>query len=112
MEEFSFQSPSQGRIVVEAGFDTDGASIPRALRGVYAADGPWMAAAVIHDRLYWGQELPRAAADTVFLEGLTALGIPWARRQLFYRSVRAFGWINWQANAKKKASEAAVSKSP
>ena len=37
---------------VPVGFETDFASIPRVARAIYAPDGPWAPAAVIHDFLY------------------------------------------------------------
>jgi hypothetical protein len=118
-EPFTFMSPTLGPVVVEKGFDTDGASVPRAFWAIYPADGGYLPGALVHDMLYWHQAaceggipITRAQSDTVFLEAMTALGIPWARRRLLYSAVRAFGWKAWADNAKKKASEAAVSKSP
>jgi hypothetical protein len=99
---FAFLSPTLGRIEVEPGFDTDYASVPRLFWSIYPPDGSYRAAAVIHDWLYWnlateplGPRITREQADQVFLEALTALEIPWARRHLLHKSVRAGGWLPW-----------------
>lgn len=99
---FVFVSPSQGKITVEKGFDTDYASIPRAFWAIYPPDGSYTEAAVVHDFLYWYQAMERAEADLVFLEGMEELGVPWVRRHLIYRSVRAFGWLAWSGNRRKR----------
>lgn len=102
LKPFTFVSPSQGRITVERGFDTDYASIPRPFWAIYPPDGSYTEAAVIHDWLYWYQPMERSEADTVFLEGMEELGVPWARRQLIYRSVRLGGWMAWNSNRRKR----------
>lgn len=107
MELFAFRSPSLGLVEVEAGFDTDYASVPRILWNLYPPDGDYTPAAVIHDALYWHQAtrehggfpITRAEADTVFLEAMEALGIPLVRRRLLYRAVRVGGGFAWAANA-------------
>lgn len=107
---FSFISPTLGRIDVEPGFDTDYASVPRAFWAVYPPDGDYRRAAVIHDWLYWclakeplSPRITREQADTVFLEALTELDIPWARRHLLHRAVRLGGWVAWNKRAKELA---------
>lgn len=102
IEPFVFVSPTLGEITVEAGFDTDYASVPRLFWAIYPPDGSYTEAAIVHDYLYWFQPCTRAQADGVFMEGMTALGLPWARRQLLYRSVRAGGWIAWKNNQQKR----------
>lgn len=104
---FAFDSPSLGRVEVEAGFDTDYASVPRVLWNLYPPDGDYTPAAVIHDALYWhqatketgGQPVTRAEADVCFLEAMEALAIPFARRRMLYRAVRLGGACAWEANA-------------
>ena len=106
--EFKFLSPTLGEITVEPGFDTDYASVPRAFWSIYPPDGSYRAAAVVHDWLYWclakeplGERITRAQADAVFLEALTALEIPWARRHLLHKAVRLGGWLPWGKRAKE-----------
>lgn len=99
---FVFNSPSLGGITVEEGFDTDYASVPRLFWAIYPPDGAYTEGAVVHDYLYWYQPCTRAEADTVFLEAMEALGIPWLRRRLIYASVRAGGWLAWNDNRKRR----------
>lgn len=105
---FAFLSYSKGEIVVPAGFDTDYASIPRIFWNIYPPDGSYTEAAVIHDFLYYEQPFDRDECDLVFYEAMTALGVPWLRRQIIYRAVRLGGWHAWH----KRASEIASEKSP
>ena len=85
-------------IEVPAGFETDGASIPAALRTVLAVWGTYGRAAVIHDYLYWRlvsdphPEAPtRADADRIFYEAMGPLGTGPVLRGLIYAAVRLFG---------------------
>ena len=112
-------SKAQGRVEVEPGFDTDYASVPRALWNLYPPDGDYTPAAVIHDALYWHQAtaepsevnvalglsrpVTRAEADTVFFEAMQALGIPAVRRRILFTAVRLFGGRAWENNARHKA---------
>lgn len=108
---FQFISPSVGLVTVEAGFDTDFASVPRGLWNLYPPDGPYSPAAFIHDALYWhqataetdGKPVTRAQADAVFLEAMTALGIGWVTRSILYRAVRLGGGVAWADNARRKS---------
>lgn len=109
---FVFLSPSLGRIEVEAGFDTDYASVPRAFWAIFPPDGDYTEAAVIHDALYWYQTaglgrpaITRAQADAVFLEALASLGIGWLTRRTLYTAVRVGGWLPWSRNTKAKAAD-------
>lgn len=107
---FAFESAALGRITIEAGFDTDFASIPRVLWNIYPPDGPYAYAAFIHDALYWhqatqeegGKPVTREQADAVLLEGMTLLGIGWVTRHVIHRAVRLGGWKAWADNARKR----------
>jgi len=101
---FYFNSPSLGWIEVPTGFDTDYASVPRIFWSVYPPDGSYTEAAVVHDFLYDEQPCTRAEADAVFMEAMVALGVPWLRRQILHKSVRAGGWIAWRRNQKKQSA--------
>jgi hypothetical protein len=102
-EPFRFFSDVVGWVTVPAGFDTDYASIPRALWSIYPPDGEYTEAAVVHDFLYWQhavstaelRKVTREEADDVFLEALALLGVPLARRRLMYRAVRVGGAGPW-----------------
>lgn len=106
MENFWFMSKDLGFIDVEAGFDTDYASVPRIFWSIYPPDGSYTEAAVIHDALYWyqsvhGRPITRKQADGVFLEAMEHLGIPLHRRRILYRAVRLGGWVAWNKRAKE-----------
>jgi regulator of sirC expression with transglutaminase-like and TPR domain len=108
---FTFRSPSLGLIRVEPGFDTDYASVPRIFWSIYPPDGEYRAAAVVHDWLYWNLSkeengawetpITRAQADTVFMEALTALKIPFLRRHVLHLAVRIGGWLPWKRRAEE-----------
>lgn len=107
MKEFQFKSEALGLITVEKGFDTDYASVPRIFWAIYPPDGSYTDAAVIHDYLYWyqaaqpGKPITRVEADAVFLEAMTALGVPWHRRHILHKAVRVGGWVPWGKRAKE-----------
>lgn len=84
---------------------TDLASTPRIAWSVLPPDGPWVKAAVLHDKGYRSKGdiarighpalLTRKEVDDLFLEMMTVLGVtPW-KRQVIYRAVRAFGAAAW-----------------
>ncbi len=93
-------------IRVDAGFETDFASIPRFARWLIEKLGRWNKPAVIHDAIYQGlyrilnsvrqPPFTRAEADLIFLDGMVARGVtPWKRR-LMYWAVRLGGWAAWK----------------
>lgn len=107
---FIFISTIVGKIEVPFGFDTDYASIPRPLWTIYPPDGEYTEAAVGHDFLYWehatstdrSRLVEREEADLVFLEMLTCLGIPLARRRIMYRAVQMGGAGAWAKNERMR----------
>jgi len=80
---------------VEAGFETDFASIPRALWWRYPKSGKWNRAAVLHDWLYVRNGVTRGQADALFKEALAACDVNWWTRNVFHKAVRAGGWKAW-----------------
>lgn len=104
LREFRFDSAVLGgRLVIDAGFETDFASVPRWTWGGYAlVANTAQAAAVLHDWAYRLKRWPRREADALFLEAMStdgsAVGIPctatW-RRWLIYAGVRVGGWAAW-----------------
>ncbi len=78
--------------VVPVGFESDFASVPVPVRWLVPADGPWTAAAIVHD---WFCEVGIAAgeisgrdADGVFRRMCRELGTPIGRRWLMWAGVR------------------------
>ena len=90
-------------IDVPVGTYTDFASIPRPLWSILPRWGRYGNAAVIHDWLYWDQARTRKQADLILLEGMQVLQVSAWQRAAIYWAVRAFGWLAWASNARKKA---------
>lgn len=92
---------SSSGITVPAGFESDGASVPRLLWGAVFPrdDRQALFAAIMHDYIYrvhppkWG----RADADELFLYLMQQGGVPYARRIRAYAGVRLFGRRAWAA---------------
>jgi hypothetical protein len=92
---------SQGIITVPAGFETDGASIPRAFWSIIGPHGPYFRAAVIHDFLYAKAsdesfKVSRKIADCLFKEAMFNGGVNWFTREKIYQAVRMFGWRSFK----------------
>lgn len=92
-----------GNVIVPAGFEHDGASIPRlawALSGL-TPDGLIRAAALVHDFLYrfaaaGERAVTRAEADLVFYDLMREAGLSRYRAGVAYYGVRAGGWVSWR----------------
>ena len=80
-------------VTVPAGFETDFASIPRLLWGLYPPDGSYALPAVAHDYLYRRCGCSRFLADAMFRDMMRAERVPLVRRMLIYYAVRCFGWL-------------------
>lgn len=117
------------QVVVFAGFETDIASVPRAvwtLTGIIP-DGLHRAAAVVHDLLYrftgapknpggclqyfnsvfgrWQtceQPMSRKDCDRLFCRIMKEAGVSKLKRDVMYREVRKFGWIPWRKYEKNR----------
>lgn len=90
-----FIRPSGEVDTVPAKFVFDGASIPRFFWRFESPYGDALEAALHHDHRYKLKLGTKADADKLFLEGMTALGIPKVKRSAMYRAVWAFGGGGW-----------------
>ena len=88
------------RITVKAGFDFDGASIPRALWSVFGnpLSGKFRIAALVHDVLYASQVLDKETCDKIFLTLMEMHGVGYAKRYSMYTAVRVGGSYAWKNN--------------
>lgn len=78
---------------IPAGFVTDFASIPRALRWLCDNDGPWAEACVVHDFLYSRNAgINRLTADTILFLLMYNHGINFFVCCMFWIMTRVFGW--------------------
>ena len=99
-------------IIVRKGMSTDFASIPWGLRNLLPKDSYYTNGSVLHDALYryrgmlpagWfsGPEkiYSQKDCDSIFLEAMQVLGVPWWKRNIMYLALRAFGWISFKKNS-------------
>ena len=88
------------RITVKAGFDFDGASIPRALWSVFGnpLSGKFRIAALVHDVLYASQVLSKEVCDRIFLSLMEVHGVGYLKRVSMYQAVSKFGMDAWKNN--------------
>ena len=91
-------------IVVPAGFVTDYASIPPALRGILAKQGRYSRAALLHDFLYWSQLCTRAQSDNLLMIAMKESGVRWRDREAVYRGVDLGGGSAWRQNARDRSA--------
>ncbi len=94
------QSRPNVAILVPPHFVTDFASVPAPFRHLVPQDGPYAAAAVLHDWLYSIAEPPqnqtrfrkeRFRADRIFRGAMRASGVNAFSRSVLYRTARLFG---------------------
>ena len=96
---FSFISDKFEPVEIPQGFDTDFASIPRAVWWILPPDGQYSQAACLHDFLYQkrkdltfeGPKRSRKECDQIFLEAMKTLGVGYFTRYAMYNAVRFFG---------------------
>ncbi len=95
------------KIKVKAGFDFDGASIPRALWSVYGnpLSGEFRIAALVHDALYASEKLSRELADAIFLDLMKQHKVGYIKRQTMYYAVRSAGWYVWKGHTKEEVEK-------
>lgn len=91
-------------IIVPAGFESDGASVPRLLWGVVFPrdDRQALFGAIMHDFIYrtHPDKWDRADTDELFLDLLQQGGVPYVRRIRAYIGVRLFGRRAWETMGK------------
>lgn len=90
----------RGDLTVPAGFESDGASVPRFFwRWVFPpGDTHAIRAAILHDYVYrtHPEGWTREDADKLFLWTLIEDGVPAHHAVRAYLGVRLFGWIAWR----------------
>jgi hypothetical protein len=74
--------------VIEAGFVSDGASIPKLLRARYASWGKYAGSALLHDHLLVTSPHPKWLIDWLFYGALRAEGVPALEAAIFWLAVR------------------------
>ena len=91
LSDLAYNSRTRGLIVVDAGFETDFASVPRMPLTYWIAGDTAHASAVVHDylcrQLYPVRSITWQQAADVFLEAMKDEGVPLWRRTLMYWAV-------------------------
>ncbi len=85
-------------ITIPAGFETDGASVPRLLWVFFPPfGGDYDEAAVLHDYLYrtWFMCLERVVADAILIEAMKVCGTSAVARWSIFLGVRLGGWVTY-----------------
>lgn len=83
------------RLAIRAGFETDGASIPRLfwLTIGHPFQWPLLGPALCHDALYAAELVSRSHADWLFLGWMQRMGIAWHKRNRIWLAVRVGGAV-------------------
>jgi len=96
-EPLIFQSSLiNARLLVEAGFETDLASVPRWARSIVGKGDLSAKAAVVHDALYVWRPCARRLADAIMFEASLAAGEPAWRAFIMWSAVRVGGAKPWR----------------
>jgi hypothetical protein len=91
-------------VIVPRGFVTDYASVPKPLRLLLPAEGPYGNAAVIHDYLYWRQDCTREQSDNIMAIAMKDEGVSSATARAIHIGVRLGGQGSWDANRRARDS--------
>lgn len=96
--EETFICTHKGRMItLKHGFETDGASIPRAAWRLigHPFSMPILPCALVHDALYIAELVTRSEADWIFLELMQKVKVSWIKRNIVYSAVRIGGGVCW-----------------
>jgi hypothetical protein len=94
-----FTEHKGAKIIIPAGFMTDGASIPKVFQSFFSKTGIYLMPAILHDWLYKAgcpQSMPRKEVDRLFLHYMKLYGVGWLTRRSIYTAVRIGGWGSWR----------------
>jgi hypothetical protein len=75
-------------VLVPAGFESDGATVPLLLRWLFPPADRYFPAAIAHDFLLKQKSISRKMADSIFYHALGQCGISTVRRWIMYAAVR------------------------
>ena len=100
-EPFRYVSFKYGDIVVPAGFESTGASIPRVFWSIMSPVGSYFYSSLFHD-LGYSKSCPykmnRKEVDDMFLECMKVQKVSFITRTTIYTAVRTFGWKFYKKN--------------
>ena len=99
LQSFRYETREGEEIKAEVGFMTDFASIPRILWFIFPRWGKYGKASVIHDWMYWAQEVDHHhVADKIMFEAMEDLSVPFHQKYPIYWAVYLFGLGSWLRN--------------
>lgn len=100
---FQLDDGRRGTVSVKAGFETDGASVPRMawFCAGHPMESPRVLAALAHDWLYAAQVTTRKEADEIYAAILKAVGRASWRVKVEYLALRACGGAAWDKDKDK-----------
>lgn len=101
MDDLAYKANDGRSIVAPRGFITDFASVPQFLWWWTAPWGRHGFAGIVHDWLYYIQDVSRADADALFREIMGKLGVRPTKAWLMWVAVRGPGFFAWQANSRR-----------
>ena len=92
------------KTTVKAGFDFDGASIPKWLWSIYGSplNGDYVVASLIHDGLYASQKVSKSVSDKIFLDIMKQSNVGYIKRTSMYLAVKLFGGKAWKKSNEYK----------
>lgn len=106
MEDQRILLPDGRVLLIRAGFDFDGISVPRLFWS--STYHPFhlrtMCAGLAHDALYAAELLPRDAADRIFAELLDEAGVSWYTENKMWLGVRAGGGFVWRDHTRAEVA--------
>lgn len=91
------------QVKVPKGFVTDLASIPRMFWSLLRPDGEYTYPAIIHDYLYWTQNISKEKSDLIFRLAMEDFNINSATSLIIYNAVSSGGSSAWKNNTDQRA---------
>ncbi|WP_336353199.1 DUF1353 domain-containing protein [Pseudomonas atacamensis] len=89
-------------VIVPRGFVTDLASIPRVFWSELNPADEYAYAAVVHDYLYWTQELSKEDSDLILKYAMENLEVSKTKIFIIYQAVKNLGTSAWNNNKRLK----------
>lgn len=99
-EDFIFNSPTRGQLVIQKGYETNFASIPAAAKPYVDDDSPHiLCPSCVHDKRYDEQAITREEADDELRCNCIACGMRPSQARVVWLMVRMFGGSHWKTKS-------------
>lgn len=93
MESLVYETKRGERLVVPAGLESDGASVPRIFWRLIPPFGKYYLPALLHDWLYGCTLKTKGFCDRTFLEAMLSVGVGRLTAEVIYLGVKYGGFI-------------------